>query len=172
MRDSLLVAGPILTPNLDELALLAWDDADALAEDPSRRVAAAERLLRAGVSAVVATGGHGPDNEPSRDLVLRPGEEPVWIERAREPGPGIRGSGCRFATALACALARGEGLVEAATAAGDYVAQRIRRGSETAEAIPETTRARAGAREANLHRALALRATRAILPRVAAVAQW
>ena len=130
VRDSLLVAGPILTPNLDELALLAWDDAEALAADPSRRVAAAERLLRAGVSAVVATGGHGPEDEPPRDLVLRPGEEPVWIERVREPGPGIRGSGCRFATSLACGLARGEDLVEAATAAGDYVAQRIREGDE------------------------------------------
>lgn len=128
VRDSLLVSGPILTPNLDELALLAWDDAAALAEDPDRRVTASERLLRAGVSAVVATGGHGPEGEPARDLVLRPGEEPVWIERAREPGPGIRGSGCRFATALACGLARGEDLVEAARGAGDYVAQRIREG--------------------------------------------
>ena len=82
------------------------------------------------IDAVAATGGHGPDNEPSRDLVLRPGEEPVWIERAREPGPGIRGSGCRFATSLACGLARGEDLVEAATAAGDYVARRIREGEE------------------------------------------
>ncbi|MEC8512041.1 MAG: bifunctional hydroxymethylpyrimidine kinase/phosphomethylpyrimidine kinase [Planctomycetota bacterium] len=134
VRDSLLVAGPVLTPNLDELALLAWEDAETLAADPSRRVAAAERLLQAGVSAVVATGGHGPEDQPSQDLVVRPGEEPVWIERVREPGPGIRGSGCRFATALACGLARGEDLVAAARAAGDYVAQRIREGDpENAE---------------------------------------
>lgn len=131
VRDSLLVSGPILTPNLDELALLAWDDAEELVADEDRRVTAAGRLLEAGVSAVVVTGGHGAEGAPARDLVLSPGASPIWIERAREPGPGIRGSGCRFATALACGLARDETLEAAARRAGDFVAQRIR------EAEPE-----------------------------------
>ena len=170
VRDSLLVAGPILTPNLDELALLAWDDAQALAADPSRRVAAAERLLRAGVSAVVATGGHGPEDEPSRDLVLRPGEEPVWIERVREPGPGIRGSGCRFATSLARSPAARTSSKppppQVTTSPGGSG-----KGKGPPGAAPETPELGRGC-EANLHRALALRGSGAVLPRVAAVAQW
>ncbi|MCA8979993.1 MAG: bifunctional hydroxymethylpyrimidine kinase/phosphomethylpyrimidine kinase, partial [Planctomycetes bacterium] len=47
-------------------------------------------------------------------------------ERRREPGPGIRGSGCRLASALAAGLARGRNPVQAAKEAGDWVAQRIR----------------------------------------------
>ena len=91
---------------------------------------AAATLLRGGASAVVATGGHGPERgDQVRDLVLQPGAEPVWIERKREPGEGIRGSGCRFATALACGLARGNDLQGSARAAGEFVAQRIREAS-------------------------------------------
>ncbi len=125
VRDSLLVAGPILTPNLDELALLAWEDRDQVDSDEGR-LRAARRVLDFGVSSIVVTGGHASPDEPARDLVLEPGEEPVWIERRREPGDGIRGSGCRFATGVACGLARGLSLPDAARAAGDFVAQRIR----------------------------------------------
>ncbi|MEL6713780.1 MAG: bifunctional hydroxymethylpyrimidine kinase/phosphomethylpyrimidine kinase [Planctomycetota bacterium] len=130
VRDSLLVSGPILTPNLDELAELAWEDRGSLVGDAERTVRAAERLLEAGVSAVVAKGGHGDPDGPVRDLVLVPGAAPHWIERDRVPGDGIRGSGCRFATALSCALARGRALPEAAEAAGAYVASCIRDGGE------------------------------------------
>ena len=126
VRDSLLISGPILTPNLDELAELAWADRAALDGDLDTRVDAARTILRGGASAVVVKGGHGDSNEDIHDLVLEAGGEPIWIERAREPGEGLRGSGCRFAAALACGLARGSDLADAARAAGDFVAQRIR----------------------------------------------
>ena len=124
-RDSLLVSGPILTPNLDELAELTWADRAEIDRSPGARAEAASRLLRAGVSGVVVTGGHEVGREEVRDLVLEPGRAPVWLERPRVPGEGIRGSGCRFAAALACGLARGGTLAEAAQAAGDFVAGRI-----------------------------------------------
>ena len=124
-RDSLLVSGPILTPNLDELAELTWSDRAEMDRSPEARVQAADRLLRAGVSGVVATGGHGADGEIVRDLVLEPGAEPIWVERPRVPGEGIRGSGCRFAAALACGLARGAPLADAARGEGDFVSGRI-----------------------------------------------
>ena len=125
-RDSLLVAGPIVTPNLDELAELAWADREQVEASADARVAAADRLLRFGASGVVATGGHAVGAETVQDLVLEPGREPLWLERSRVPGDGIRGSGCRFAAALACGLAQGAGLGDAARAAGDLVAGRIR----------------------------------------------
>lgn len=125
VRDSLLVAGPILTPNLDELALLAWEDRDQVASDEGR-LRAARRVLDFGVSAIIVTGGHGSPEAPARDLILEPGEEPRWIERRREPGEGIRGSGCRFAAGVACGLARGFSLADSTRMAGDFVAQRIR----------------------------------------------
>jgi len=124
-RDSLLISGPIVTPNLDELAELTWSDRAEIDRSPEARVQAASRLLRAGVSGVVATGGHAAGGGEVRDLVLEPDSAPVWLERPRVPGEGIRGSGCRFASALACGLARGRTLAEAAQAAGDFVAGRI-----------------------------------------------
>lgn len=126
VRDSLMVAGPIMTPNLDELAELAWLDRAEIDGSEDARVRAAEALIFGGASAVVAKGGHGPSGAPVRDLVLEPDHDPVWIERERIPGKGIRGSGCRFASALACELAKGQSLTAAATAAGEFVAQRIR----------------------------------------------
>ncbi|QDV05687.1 Hydroxymethylpyrimidine/phosphomethylpyrimidine kinase [Planctomycetes bacterium Poly30] len=126
VRDSLMVAGPILTPNLDELAELAWLDRNQIDESEETRIRAAEALIFGGASAVVAKGGHGPADAAVRDLVLEPGRDPVWIERPREPGKGIRGSGCRFAATLACALAAGRSLTEAAEIAGAFVARRIR----------------------------------------------
>lgn len=126
VRDSLMVAGPILTPNLDELAELAWLDRNQIDESEETRIRAAKALIFGGASAVVAKGGHGPAGAPVRDLVLEPGRDPVWIERPREPGEGIRGSGCRFAATLACALAAGHSLTESAEVAGAFVARRIR----------------------------------------------
>lgn len=124
-RDSLLIAGPIVTPNLDELAELTWSNRSEIGTSQDARVEAAGRLLRAGASGVVATGGHGEEEDLVRDLVLEPGQAPVWVERPRVPGEGIRGSGCRFAAALACRLATGASLGEAASAAGDFVAGQI-----------------------------------------------
>lgn len=126
VRDSLMVAGPILTPNLDELAELAWLDRSELDSSEGTRIRAAQALIFGGASAVVAKGGHGPAGAPVRDLVLEPGQDPVWIERPREAGKGIRGSGCRFAATLACGLAKGQSLAQAAQVAGDFVALRIR----------------------------------------------
>jgi len=131
VRDSLLVAGPILTPNLDELAELAWLDRNQIDESEATRVRAAEALIFGGAAAVVAKGGHGPAGAPVRDLVLQPGADPIWIERPREPGRGIRGSGCRFASALACELALGRSRPEAAESAGAFVARRIREAAAT-----------------------------------------
>lgn len=131
VRDSLMVAGPILTPNLDELAELAWLDRNQIDESEETRIRAAEALIYGGASAVVAKGGHGPAGAPVRDLVLEPGKNPVWIERPREAGKGIRGSGCRFAATLACALAEGHSLADAAETAGAFVALRIREDSAT-----------------------------------------
>jgi hydroxymethylpyrimidine/phosphomethylpyrimidine kinase len=124
-RRIVLRAGPILTPNLPELAELADVPVATLAFDLDAREAAARVLLRLGARAVVVTGGHGGE-DPLVDLVVPMGAPAFAVRRARVPGGGIRGSGCRFATALASGLARRQSLVAAAEAAGEFVAGRIR----------------------------------------------
>lgn len=122
--EHVLPAGPILTPNISEAALLTGTDARLLAADPSSRPAAAAILLAAGASGVILKGGHGAE-DPVRDLVLVPGEEPEWVQHPRVPGEGIRGSGCRHATALALGLACGLTLIEAAREAAAHLAELI-----------------------------------------------
>ncbi|MDA1265110.1 MAG: bifunctional hydroxymethylpyrimidine kinase/phosphomethylpyrimidine kinase [Planctomycetota bacterium] len=117
LRTALCAAGPVLTPNLNEAAALVREA--ALVGDDAC-VAAAGRLLEAGARGVVLKGGHGT-GPTVRELVLEPGADPVWIEHPRLPG-SLRGSGCRFATALALLLAQGAPLGAAARGASALVA--------------------------------------------------
>jgi hydroxymethylpyrimidine/phosphomethylpyrimidine kinase len=145
-------ADVVLTPNLSEAAELVEAgrvDAQERAVDahggepgaagrpasaaPSTasldgRVAAARLLVLRGARAVVLKGGHG-DEDPVLDLVLERAGEPVPLAHARLPGATLRGSGCRFATFLACGLARGLPLDAAARDAGLRVARRLAGGS-------------------------------------------
>lgn len=124
LLEELLPAGPILTPNLPELGRLAGVEPAALESRVEGRADAAQALCERGASAVVVKGGHGQE-DPLRELLVRPGAEPLAWERPRLPGPGIRGSGCRFASFLAARLALGDALELAIPAAGAYLSQRI-----------------------------------------------
>lgn len=113
----------VLTPNLHEAArLCCLLPEELLALDA--RVRAAQHLLELGAEAVLLKGGHASD-DPVRDLVLERGKETRWHLHPRVSGRGIRGSGCRYATAVAAQLARGASLAEAAEAAGTWLAERI-----------------------------------------------
>ncbi len=122
----LLALGPILTPNLPEAAELTSRDLAALRARSFEREAAARELLEAGAQAVLLKGGHAEES-PARDLICTRGGTPRWLEHERLAGRSIRGSGCRFASALAGGLACGETLESAARRAGELVLERLRR---------------------------------------------
>ena len=130
-RNDLIPRGIVLTPNIPEAARLVGTNEDELARSRDARVAAAEHLLGLGAAAVLVKGGHAED-ERVLDLVLEPDREPRWLEGERIPGRGMRGSGCRYATAVACGLAARASLVEAAEAARVFVRERIRSASTRA----------------------------------------
>lgn len=120
----LLPQGPILTPNLPEAAHLTGRDPVALSTGPDAlptRLAAAQDLLTRGASAVLLKAGHGPE-DPLQELLLTPDAPPLWLTRPRRPGPGLHGSGCRHASALAALLAQDHPLPHAATTAGTWLA--------------------------------------------------
>ena len=131
LRDELVAEKVILTPNLEEAAALARMPASELVNSALARIEAARFLLAKGAAAVVITGGHGSE-DPVRDLVARSGAEPLWIERPRVRGGGIRGSGCRLASRLAGRLAGGMALEKAAADAGDFVAAEIAKAARVA----------------------------------------
>jgi hydroxymethylpyrimidine/phosphomethylpyrimidine kinase len=121
----LLRWGPILTPNLPEAAALTGRELIALLEEPTEREAAARDLLAAGAHAVLLKGGHAEES-PARDLLVGRAQAATWLEHERLAGRTIRGSGCRFASALAGGLACGEALEQAAIRAGELVLARLR----------------------------------------------
>jgi hydroxymethylpyrimidine/phosphomethylpyrimidine kinase len=117
----------VLTPNLPELAWLTGTDA----ADP---VVAARSLVGAGFGAVVVKGGHADgtavDWVVSREGVLRL-EGPRLRRSAHK-----RGTGCRFASALAGGLARGLSLEAAARRAKRVVRDYLRSISGPASGAP------------------------------------
>lgn len=115
----------VITPNLAESAMLAgaepiaensnWDDA----LPQIRRLAV--RLHERGAKTVVITGGHlNPANDFLSDRRSGTLDERIF------PGERINsrsthGTGCAFATAIACQLALGRNLTQAVRAAKQYV---------------------------------------------------
>ncbi|MFT4649175.1 MAG: hydroxymethylpyrimidine/phosphomethylpyrimidine kinase [Glaciecola sp.] len=124
MRQRLLPLGLVWTPNLPELAELAAVPLAQLERSLEARRAAGHQLMAQGARAVVIKGGHGLEN-PVVDLVLGAQGENLSSSRPRFIGASIRGSGCRFASALAAHLANGMALGRAVEAAGSFVASRL-----------------------------------------------
>ena len=119
--DELLPLAEVLTPNLDEAAVLASVAVTNL--DEMR--AAAARLHSLGAPNVVVTGGQ---LEKAIDLLSftaagKPEEEVFTAQRQRSTS--THGTGCAFATALACHLAHGRGLPEAVLLSKAYVSSAI-----------------------------------------------
>jgi hydroxymethylpyrimidine/phosphomethylpyrimidine kinase len=119
VRGRLLPNAHVLTPNLDEAAALTGLTVDT-AEDMK---AAAAVLHRLGAKAVVIKGGHLPGNEALDLLSVSANGSSYEREfRGRKFATGAtHGTGCAFATALACNLALGRELPQAVAAAKQFV---------------------------------------------------
>ena len=115
LRDSLLPLAMVVTPNLDEAAILTG----LAIEDPDAMARAGRRLVALGAQAALVKGGHlpGPD---AIDLLVTPGETRRYTRR-RLDTTSTHGTGCTLSAAITANLARGLGLEPAVTAALDYV---------------------------------------------------
>jgi hydroxymethylpyrimidine/phosphomethylpyrimidine kinase len=119
LKDRLLALASVITPNIAE--------AEMLTGIPVRRAdemeSAALRLHRMGARGVIITGGH---LDPPVDLVsLEPGKR-ILLSGEKISAHSTHGTGCAFSTALACNLALGKRLVDAARAAKRYVEAALR----------------------------------------------
>jgi hydroxymethylpyrimidine/phosphomethylpyrimidine kinase len=122
--EKLIPLADVITPNVDEAAVLTG----LRVTDLDEMRAAAAKLHSIGSAAVVITGGH---LEKAIDLLSfttngRVEEEVFKAERQRSNS--THGTGCAFATAMACHLALGRGLAEAALLAKTYVSAAIAAG--------------------------------------------
>jgi hydroxymethylpyrimidine/phosphomethylpyrimidine kinase len=121
VRTKLLPVATVATPNLDEVTQLTGLRVGS--EDGMRRGAAA--LLEYGPRWALIKGGHLP-GEPV-DL-LTDGSEEHWLRAPRHDNRHTHGTGCTLASAIASYLALGRPVVEAVTAAKEYVTGAIAAG--------------------------------------------
>ncbi|MGC2182288.1 MAG: bifunctional hydroxymethylpyrimidine kinase/phosphomethylpyrimidine kinase [Terriglobales bacterium] len=119
--ERLLPQATVITPNVDEAAALtglAVTNLDQMRE-------AATRLHEMGATAVVITGGHLEKAIELLSFASRQGTEQEVFKSNRLESKSTHGTGCAFATAMACHLAQGRGLPEAVLLSKAYVAAAI-----------------------------------------------
>ncbi|NAZ80817.1 bifunctional hydroxymethylpyrimidine kinase/phosphomethylpyrimidine kinase [Kineococcus sp. R8] len=118
LRDDLLPAADLVTPNVPEAAVLLGVPAARSVDDC---VAQAEELLRRSGTAVLLKGGHLA-GEDSVDVLARPAGTHL-VRRARVATSATHGTGCTLSSAIAALLARDPGadLLVVVDAARDYL---------------------------------------------------
>lgn len=119
--ERLLPLAQLVTPNLDEASVLTGMAVTNL--DEMR--AAANRLHTLGAVNVVVTGGHLEKAIDLLSFTTAQGIQQEVFKADRQRSNSTHGTGCAFATALACHLAHGRGLPEAALLAKAYVSAAI-----------------------------------------------
>ena len=125
LRTRLLKLADVITPNVDETAILCGlstlKNDQNHAEITSKMASWARLLHRLGSRAVVITGGHL--NEAADLLSYGDAEDPQqeWFRAPKIESRSTHGTGCAFAMAIACNLAKGRMLREAVGEAKAYV---------------------------------------------------
>jgi len=113
IRERLIPASAVVTPNAAEAAALTGIDV----LDRESQVRAARALLRMGARAAVVTGGHF---EEAADLLAWSDGERAFVA-PKIQSKSTHGTGCAFATSIACSLALGSDTAEAVEFAKSYV---------------------------------------------------
>jgi hydroxymethylpyrimidine/phosphomethylpyrimidine kinase len=122
--EKLIPLADVITPNVDEAALLTG----LKVTDLDEMRAAAAKFREMGSAAVVVTGGHLEKAIDLLSFTTKGGVQEEVFKAERQRSNSTHGTGCAFATAMACHLALGRGLAEAALLAKTYVAAAIAAG--------------------------------------------
>lgn len=123
LRDVLLPAATVVTPNLGEVKLLTGLDVTTVEQMKD----AAEAVKALGPRWVLVKGGHLPGNHDATD-VLFDGDTMTLIATARSDSTDTHGTGCTLSSAIAANLAKGMDVPAAVRAAKDYITGAIQHG--------------------------------------------
>jgi hydroxymethylpyrimidine/phosphomethylpyrimidine kinase len=121
LTEKLIPLATVVTPNIDEASALTG----LPVTDPEEMRTAARKLHEMGALAVVITGGHLEKAIDLLSFTSKRGIEQELFKSARLRSNSTHGTGCAFATSVACHLAMGRGLPEAVLLAKAYVAAAI-----------------------------------------------
>jgi len=124
MIERLLPLCDVITPNVDEAAAITGMKIQEIDE----MKAAAAKLHELGASTVVITGGHLDKAIDLLSFQGKSGVEQEIFKAERQRSNCTHGTGCAFATSIACHLALNRGLAEATLLAKTYVSAAISNG--------------------------------------------
>ena len=123
LREELFPLADVVTPNIDEASALAGikvSDAQSMEE-------ACRHLRNIGAKNTVVKGGHLDEPKDVLATVRPDGSQAFrWYENEKIKGGDFHGTGCAYASAIACNLAKGLPLEEAVQLAHEYVFQGIK----------------------------------------------
>ena len=122
--EKLIPLADVLTPNVDEAALLTG----LKVTDLDQMRSAANKLHEMGSRALVITGGHLDKAIDLLSFTSKRGIEQEVFKAERQRSNSTHGTGCAFSTAMACHLALDRGLPEAALLSKTYVTAAIAAG--------------------------------------------
>ena len=122
--EKLLPLADVITPNVDEAGALTG----LKVRDLEEMRAAAEKLHEMGSKAVVITGGHLDKAIDLLSFTSKHGVQQEVFRAEKQRSNSTHGTGCAFATAMACHLALDRGIAEAALLAKTYVTAAIAAG--------------------------------------------
>lgn len=116
LKEKLIPLAQVITPNLPETEVL-WGDSIANEGDMEE---AGRALLKLGPGAVLVKGGHSATR--ADDMLMQKDSQPHWLRGEHIDTPNTHGTGCTLSSAIACNLALGLSLEQAARKAKQYVA--------------------------------------------------
>ena len=119
--EQLLPLAAVVTPNIDEAATMTGLEV----ANPAQMKVAARKLHEMGAAAVVVTGGHLDQAVDLLSFTSPQGTEEEVFKSPRQRSNSTHGTGCAFATSIACHLAMGRGLPDAVLLAKAYVTSAI-----------------------------------------------
>jgi hydroxymethylpyrimidine/phosphomethylpyrimidine kinase len=131
LASDLLPLAAVVTPNVDEAAVLTG----LPATNPEQMRAAAIKLHAMGAESVVITGGHLDKAIDLLSFQSKRGIEQEIFKSERQRSNSTHGTGCAFATAMACHLGLDRGLPEAVLLAKAYVSAAISKGHPLGKGI-------------------------------------
>jgi hydroxymethylpyrimidine/phosphomethylpyrimidine kinase len=121
----------VVTPNVEEAQVLTG----IKVKDIDDMKAAAAKLHELGAPAVVVTGGHLDKAIDLLSFTSKRGVEQEIFKAEKQESNSTHGTGCAFATAMACHLALERGVAEAALLAKTYVNAAISYGQPLGKGI-------------------------------------
>src|SRR5437868_14084223 len=131
LASDLLALAAVVTPNVEEAAGLTG----LPVTDLDQMRSAAAKLHKMGAQSVVVTGGHLDTAIDLLSFQTRRGVEQEVFKSERQRSNSTHGTGCAFATAMACHLALDRGLPEAVLLAKAYVSAAISKGQPLGKGV-------------------------------------